>query len=202
MAAVLVLEGMLLPTWLKPHWRPWARPCPDPAGTGLLASVWLRLEALRSAVRSRVPLRLGQRAGIAGVNVLPASGRYAMRDRAKAATYREEPEAGDASDSDGASHASQAPQLDRAARALKRSKVRADHADGSEDESAYGGATQEEAWEGKRSRLDHSEPPTAQASPSVSSSSSASEDNAQDQSFAPSSSDEEFGGSPMDRDEA
>ena len=31
MAALLVLEGMVRPEYLKPHWRPFSQPAPQPA---------------------------------------------------------------------------------------------------------------------------------------------------------------------------
>lgn len=38
MAALLVLEGMIRPEYLKPYWRPFAAPAPHPADTGELRS--------------------------------------------------------------------------------------------------------------------------------------------------------------------
>jgi hypothetical protein len=37
MAALLALEGMIRPEYLKPHWRPWAQPAPLPEETGASA---------------------------------------------------------------------------------------------------------------------------------------------------------------------
>jgi len=52
MAAIVLLERMLDPSCYKVHWRLWAIPAPDPKAVKNLASVWMRLETLKKAVKN------------------------------------------------------------------------------------------------------------------------------------------------------
>jgi hypothetical protein len=76
MAAAVEIEHAIAPDFLKPHWRPWAWPAPAPAEARTLAAVWLRLDALKSAVRLRVTIKF-PRGGAAG-----AAARYPLRGAA------------------------------------------------------------------------------------------------------------------------
>jgi len=78
MAALINLEAALSAERLKTHWRPWAWPVPFPAHSHTLASVWLRLEALKTAVSLKVLLNLGGRALGIGAGL-----RYPSRDQPK-----------------------------------------------------------------------------------------------------------------------
>ena len=56
MSCLISLEQAINPLSLKMYWRSWAMAAPHPDSARTLASVWLRLEALRGAVRYTVKL--------------------------------------------------------------------------------------------------------------------------------------------------
>ncbi len=65
MAAVVCLETMVKTEWLKPYWRHWSMPVPNPSTSTTCASVWVRTYALSCAVKRSVkdtqPLKISLR---------------------------------------------------------------------------------------------------------------------------------------------
>ncbi|KAL4450242.1 hypothetical protein ABPG77_010911 [Micractinium sp. CCAP 211/92] len=83
MQALLVLEGMIRPEFLKQQWRPFAMPAPHPDDICTLSSVWLRLEALKASVKLKVTINMRLvKEGLGGSAILAASGasRYSLRE--------------------------------------------------------------------------------------------------------------------------
>ncbi|KAL4854865.1 Methyl-CpG-binding domain protein 2 [Chlorella vulgaris] len=119
-AALLVLEGMVRPEYLKPHWRPFSMPAPHPSDTGTLSAVWLRLEALKTSVKLKLTLNMRALKDVMGGALIPSGGtRYSLREHKPALkrAYCEDPDAASQSDED-ETHET------RAERAAKRAKQR------------------------------------------------------------------------------
>lgn len=76
MRLTVALEAAVSPEWLKPHWRVWSMPAPNPMETKTYSEVWLRLEALKLAVRMRITLRLPMRDMAVAVGA-----KYALRQQ-------------------------------------------------------------------------------------------------------------------------
>ncbi|EFN52450.1 hypothetical protein CHLNCDRAFT_54503 [Chlorella variabilis] len=126
MAALLVLEGMVRPEYLKPHWRPFSQPAPQPADICTLPAVWLRLEALKTSVKLKLTLNMRVLKEAMGGSLVPGAcgTRYSLREPKPMLKrlYYEGPDptsrAGSA-DSDGEDN-----KETRAERAAKRAKQR------------------------------------------------------------------------------
>ena len=56
MRGLICLEQSIDPNFLKTQWRPWSMSAPHPDSAGTLASVWLRLEALRNAISMKIKI--------------------------------------------------------------------------------------------------------------------------------------------------
>ncbi|KAL4421600.1 hypothetical protein ABPG75_010891 [Micractinium tetrahymenae] len=83
MRALLVLEGMFRPEFLKQQWRPFAMPAPHPDDIRTLSAVWLRLEALKACVRLKVTINMRLvKEGLGSGAILAGSGasRYSLRE--------------------------------------------------------------------------------------------------------------------------
>lgn len=83
MQALLVLEGMIRPEFLKQQWRPFAMPAPHPDDICTMSAVWLRLEALKASVKLKVTINMRLvKEGLGGGAILAASGasRYSLRE--------------------------------------------------------------------------------------------------------------------------
>ncbi|PRW20556.1 methyl- -binding domain-containing 9 [Chlorella sorokiniana] len=141
MSALLVLEGMVRPEFLKTQWRPFAQPAPHPDDTTTLPAVWLRLEALKASVRLKVTLnvRLAKEvmggSGLAAGGAAGMAGRYSLRDsKPLKRSYYEGPASRKSDgESDGEGSGEDARET-RAERAAKRAKQREE--DGVADDEA------------------------------------------------------------------
>ncbi|KAL6776420.1 hypothetical protein ACKKBG_A21055 [Auxenochlorella protothecoides x Auxenochlorella symbiontica] len=133
--ALLRLEGWVRPEFFKVHWRFWAAITPHPGGLATPAALWMRYEALKSAVKLRVTLKLPGSAPTTagGTTSRPpsrGSGRYPLRERraavGAAGSGQKRPwwdalEDGETSDSPAASAEPAAD--DRASRLAKRQRA-------------------------------------------------------------------------------
>lgn len=123
MAALVILEQMVRPEWLKGHWRPWAMPAPSCENVSVLAPIWLRLEALKSAVKLKVTIKISTKLG--GV---PSGSRYPQRQQQNKPEERPEKKRGwweenkeeEEEISEGSSGTPKKQKLSRAARAARR----------------------------------------------------------------------------------
>jgi len=116
MRGLIALEQGINPSYLKTHWRPWAMAAPHPNSAGTLATVWLRLEALRGAIRMKVMLKFNRDLGGLG----GAGGLRPRRETKRAAGSA--PDSGIDSDAEGSAGAAENNKISRAERAAKRSK--------------------------------------------------------------------------------
>lgn len=66
MRGLVCLEQSINPNYLKTQWRPWSMSAPHPDSAGTLAAVWLRLEALRSAISMKIKILKTSGAGLGG----------------------------------------------------------------------------------------------------------------------------------------
>lgn len=81
MQALLVLEGMIRPEFLKQQWRPFAQPAPHPDDIHTLAAVWLRLEALKASVKLKVTINMRLAKEALGGGLLGSGAtRYSLRE--------------------------------------------------------------------------------------------------------------------------
>jgi hypothetical protein len=117
MRGLIALEQGINPSYLKTHWRPWAMAAPHPNSAGTLASVWLRLEALRGAIRMKVMLKFNRDVG--GLAGAGAGGLRPRRETKRAAGSA--PDSGVDSDYEGS--AGEHNKVSRAERAAKRKRT-------------------------------------------------------------------------------
>ncbi|KAG7671650.1 hypothetical protein KSW81_003780 [Nannochloris sp. 'desiccata'] len=117
MRGLIALEQGINPSYLKTHWRPWAMAAPHPNSAGTLATVWLRLEALRGAIRMKVMLKFNRDLGGLG----GAGGLRPRRETMKRAAGSA-PDSGIDSDAEGSAGAAENNKISRAERAAKRLK--------------------------------------------------------------------------------
>jgi hypothetical protein len=116
MRGLIALEQGINPSYLKTHWRPWAMAAPHPNSAGTLATVWLRLEALRGAIRMKVMLKFNR-----DLNGLGGAGGLRPRRETKRAAGSA-PDSGIDSDAEGSAGAAENNKIARAERAAKRLK--------------------------------------------------------------------------------
>jgi Williams-Beuren syndrome DDT (WSD), D-TOX E motif/PHD-finger len=131
MRGLIALEQGINSSYLKTHWRPWAMAAPHPNSAGTLATVWLRLEALRGAIRMKVMLKFNRDLG--GLGGASNAGGLRPRREATKRLADSAPDSGIDSDAEGSAGENNNKES-RAERAAKRAKAEAAGAGGSDME--------------------------------------------------------------------
>jgi hypothetical protein len=67
-----------------------AIPAPAPSSAATLSPVWLRLEALKAALKLRVTIRISTREVLGGAQAAGGGGRYPLRDHAPQAKQQQQ----------------------------------------------------------------------------------------------------------------